>query len=387
MKINPNCKDARGKECHDYWCDPSAKKQTHNKRYCRSTCGFCQKYIKMTDEEIRAQIQEMATTTTTPTVPAPTTTTTTVATKLFPSFLDLPVMEEPVQDPCQDIPGNLPDSCSSLCPMPGPKKQAYVKKHCRRTCKICNPLSSNSVAIKPTSVLMSTLHQATEPVGCTDTPAKICSKANCQLPGPKKIAYNKLYCKGTCPKYCKKLAAAQRAQEPAPKPTVASSASACVDKTPSQCNPDLCKMPGPKKVAFAKANCKQTCNYCKGISGGAMQAKTAAKVPASSSPALTGSSSANTCSDAKTVYCRIMKPKCGFKIWKKTLSASCQKTCNFCPQNNSAAGAASDQNKPASTCGNEKPKMCMSLGKQKCQFAKYRTTMKTNCQKMCGYCS
>merc|ERR1712226_1238449 len=78
---------------------------------------------------------------------------------------------------------------------------------------------------------------------CSDVPGQTCSADICKMPGPKKVAFVKKNCRATC-KIC------QANSAPAPVP-VAPPSSTCADKTPGSCPADICRALGPKKKAFA----------------------------------------------------------------------------------------------------------------------------------------
>ena len=93
---------------------------------------------------------------------------------------------------------------------------------------------------------------------CRDTSAN-CPKEMCKMPGPKKQAHVRAYCKSTCG-FCRQQQVAANNQQQS---SQVSAQPTCKDRPTSiGCPKEYCTMPGPKKVAHVRANCKATCGFC-----------------------------------------------------------------------------------------------------------------------------
>ena len=95
------------------------------------------------------------------------------------------------------------------------------------------------------------------------------------------------------------------------------------------------------------------------------------------------SSSSNiSCNDKLPEKCRAL-PKTYCSTLKDYMAVNCQKYCGLC--SNGLLPPPKIAN-AQSACNNAKPKLCNSLGARKCQFTKYKASMKRDCRELCGYC-
>lgn len=262
-----------------------------------------------------------------------------------------------------------------IIPTPASPSETVVSVQPAEPVQPVQPITVAAVTQAP--VTEASITSATSIVVSTQTPASTCrdTSANCpqdwcRMPGPKKQAHVRAYCKNTCG-FCRQPGVAASA---ASGPSVTASQPTCKDRSTSiGCPKEYCTMPGPKKVAHVRANCKATCGFCP-------------KNPTTTSTTSAVSSS-TVCADKKPNYCNnYMRNKCHVASLQAALKAECAKTCGFCGSSSgTSSSSASSGSMTTSACRDKMPAKCKSF-KSKCQHAQYKSYMKINCKETCGYC-
>ena len=303
------------------------------KKLCPKTCNAC--------DEFEASTTQASTTTTTAYERTTQIATTTEA----------PVVVEE-DDSCKDTSDNCP---VEWCTMPGPKKVAHTRQHCKKTCNLCKTGESSVKADD-----------------CKDKKPNACQnyyKNRCNS------AQFKDFVTENCQKTCNLCGKTQ--SQPASDSSSSSSSSTCVDKKPKVCKSygkARCNKPAYKKIM--KTNCQKTCGLC----GSDISSSTQ-----------TQSTDESTCKDSLPAKCRQYGAKrCQAKAYKNFMKQKCKKTCGYCGSGSDTGSApvqpASPQTSASSECKDTKPKYCKSLTKKRCNTAKYKASMAVNCKATCGKC-
>lgn len=341
----PKCVD-KLPTCGDYsnFCESSSGL----KSMCASTCGTCPETTQA-PETAAPTVAERSTvlaTTAAPTTPIPTTAkATTIA------------APAPAGPQCKDKSTNCP---KEWCSMPGPKKRQHTRANCKATCNLC-----------PKTVATEAPTAGGDAAPCVDKKPNACRnyyRTKCNVATSQ--AFVTENCQKTC-NLCGKTSAADT--------TVADSATTeCKDAKPRMCKQygkARCTKPAYRKTM--NTSCKKTCGKCAGASG---QAKPA--------PAKPTGGAGGVCKDVTPAKCKTYGARrCAFKKYAPYMSKNCKATCGKC-----TGGTKAPEKKPSGTagagdCKDIKPKLCSSLTKKRCEFAKYKKTMATNCQKTCGKCA
>ncbi|KAK6758533.1 hypothetical protein RB195_016013 [Necator americanus] len=324
-----------------------------------------------------------------------------------------------------------PKTGSSDCPQRAhlcnnPKYQALMAKECPKTCNKCKDSSTEpATTSSPNSRKPATSTQHPSPQtnsNCVDqvnpkTGSSDCPQRAHLCNNPK---YQALMAK-ECPKTCNKCkdsstepatTSSPNSRKPAtstqhPSPQTNSN---CVDqvnpKTGSSDCPQrahLCN--NPKYQALMAKECPKTCNKCKDSSTEpATTSSPNSRKPAAAKPKQTNTNSARTshCVDQvnpKTGFsdCPQRAYLCNNSKYQALMAKQCPKTCNKC--RNSSANDTDKQPQTYNSDSHRAPKNCSdlinphtgvsdcSMRKKLCNQPHYRSLMRQQCPKTCGFCS
>lgn len=367
MVLNTSCKDTSA-NCPAEWCTmPGPKKQAHVRAGCKKTCNFCKPYIPGAASTAATQTSAAA------------------------------AESSSSQDTCVDQPSASIGCPKSYCTMPGPKKVAYVKQSCRKTCGFCQSSSGSSSSDSSSS----SANSAAPAADCKDLKPNYCMnymRNKCRVEYLKSSLMRD--CKKTC-NFCGEAAGTSSSSAAQP------AAPTCKDNLPQKCRAFKTKCTAKQYANYMKQNCKLTCGHCSADGGSVERGKNDQKMSFDKpfsylhfsnsfllSPAPTPaapSTAGPTCSDKVPQRCKQMKSFCTSKQtkYKTYMAQNCKSTCGFCSSNSSAGGASSAIKKvvpDSSSCVDTKAKYCSSLTKARCNTGKYGGIMKQYCKKTCGHC-